>query len=136
MGELTSKIGHPVTFGPQEDIKNKPEGAGWAGTIKDEIWATPDLNKAPPHPNPCPNGPLCEGDYSFCSQLIEWGDAKYTPYKTNIRLAYYRRRCGEDIWRFGAQTTVCSDPPTIYALLSGTLIKNDWFGVPKATGSN
>jgi hypothetical protein len=136
MSELASKIGNLVTFGPQEDIKAEPDGSGWTGKIIDEVWATPDLNKAPPHPTPCPNGTLCEGDYSFCGQLIKWDDAKYTPHKTNVRLAYYRRRCGEDIWRFGSQTTVCSDPPTVYALLSRTLIKNDWFGVPKANGSN
>lgn len=135
MAELTSRKGQLVTFGPQVDIKEKG-GAGWTGKIIDEVWATPDLNKSLPHTHPCPNGPLCEGDYSFCGQLIEWDDTKGTPFKTNIRLAYYRRRCGEDFWEFGSQTTVCSDPPTIYALLAQTLAKNAWFGVPNGTGSN
>lgn len=135
MGELTTRIGQLVTFAPQEDINDKG-GQGWRGRIIDEAWATPDLNKRPPHKNPCPNGKFCEGDYSFCGQLIEWDDTKGTPYKRGIRLAYYRRRCGEDVWRFASQTTVCSDPPTVYALLTSTLAKNAWFGIPNGSGSN
>ena len=44
-----------------------------------------------------------------------------------IRLAYYRRRCGEDFWEFASQMTVTAEPPIIKALLVRTLAKKTWF---------
>jgi hypothetical protein len=65
------------------------------------------------------------GDYSFASQLIRWDNGTHT-----IRLAYYRRRTGEDHWEFASQMTVNSDPETIKALLERTLEQSSWFSNP------
>lgn len=69
------------------------------------------------------------GDYSFCSQLIEWDTGE-----RSVRLAYYRRRAGEDHWEFASQMTVCSDPATIKELLERTLAKTEWFTAPSGIG--
>jgi hypothetical protein len=105
-------------FGPPEDVKRKGAGAG-AGTIIDEVWADPDLNDAPPHKD-CDG--QCWGDYSFCSQLIRWDDGTEV-----IRLAYYRRRCGEDFWEFAAQMTPTAEPEIIKVWFNRTLAKDAWF---------
>jgi hypothetical protein len=118
-GKLSSRVGRRVNFGPPVDVKGKGGVAG-AGTIIDEVWAYPDANEKPPHPQGC--DVQCWGDYSFCSQLIKWDDGTHA-----IRLAYYRRRCGEDFWEFASQMTVCADPETIKVLFERTLARDTWF---------
>ena len=88
--------------------------------ISDEVWATPEINKALRHGACERKG--CWGDYSFCAQLIGWDDGDYS-----IRLAYYRRRCGENGWEYASQMTVNSDWSTIKKLLERTLLKRSWF---------
>ena len=125
-GNLTSRIGRPVAFGAPGDVLVKG-GTGWKGQIIDEVWADPSLNKSPPHETKCSNGKFCEGDFSFCAQLIEWTDAKYTNHPRMIRLAYYRRRCGENGWEYASQMTVCTYPEIVQELCRRTLDKIDWF---------
>jgi hypothetical protein len=43
------------------------------------------------------------------------------------RLAYYRRRCGEDFWEYASQMTVNAEWKTIKAFLENTLAKTEWF---------
>jgi hypothetical protein len=117
-GELTSRIGRRVRFGAPKDVLQRGGKAGY-GTIIDEVWANPEINKSPPRP---PSFEKPWGDYSFCSQLIKWDDGGYS-----IRLAYYRRRPGEDWWEYAAQMTVTSEWDTIKALLEKTLAKEKWF---------
>ncbi len=118
-GKLSSQIGHRVRFGPPKDMRG---GSIGIGTIIDEVWANPDLNENPSHRRPCPHGDHCWGDYSFCSQLIKWNDGSRA-----IRLAYYRRRCGEDFWTFASQMTATAEPEIIKVLFKRTLAKDDWF---------
>lgn len=118
-GKLTSRKGRLTRFGAPQDVKQKG-GKESRGTITDEVWADENINGSEPHPHPCDSG--CWGDYSFCSQLIQWEDGEPT-----IRLAYYRRRCGEDYWEYASQTTVNGDQKTIKALLERTLAKTEWF---------
>lgn len=117
MARLKSQIGKSVRFSAPKDVGKKGGGAS-VGKIIDEIWVDPDLNESPRHPAPCPDSPNCWGDYSFCAQLIEWSDADRSH---SIRLAYFRRRCGEDHWEFASQMTVNSDVETIKALCERTL---------------
>jgi hypothetical protein len=117
-GELTSRIGCRVRFGPPADV-HRAGGLPGSGTIIDETWATPEINKTPARPT---SGAGDWGDYSFCAQLIKWDDEGYS-----IRLAYYRRRAGEDWWEYASQMTVNSDWRTIKALLERTLSKESWF---------
>ncbi len=117
-GHLTSRIGCSVRFSAPKDVELKGGGAGY-GLIVDEIWADPDINVAPPRAAEHDGD---WGDYSFCAQLIKWDGDEYT-----IRLAYYRRRAGEDFWEFASQTTVNSDWQTAKALLERTLSKTEWF---------
>lgn len=117
--KLRSRIGRTVRFGAPQDVRNKG-GVPGQGIIVDEVWAYPEVNDKPPHPQPC--DAHCWGDYSFCSQLIRWTDNTYS-----IRLAYYRRRCGEDFWTFASQMTVNADPETIKRLCEHTLAKHTWF---------
>jgi len=65
---------------------------------------------------------LCWGDYAFCAQLIAWDNGW-----RSIRLAYYRRICGQKKWLYASQMTVDSFPPTIKTLLEKTLAKGHWF---------
>jgi len=116
--ELTSRIGRRVRYGRPKDVQ-QAGGKAASGTIIDEVWADPEINKKPSRPGRDSND---WGDYSFCSQLIKWDDGWYS-----IRLAYYRRRCGEDRWRFASQMTVSSEWDTIKALLEKTLAKENWF---------
>ena len=88
------------------------------GEIIDEVWVDSELNSSPPSPTI----PGDWGDYSFCAQLIEWATGE-----RKIRLAYYRRRCGEDHWEFASQMTVCAEPETIRQLCQKTLRKRSWF---------
>ena len=118
-GELTSRIGRRVTFGAPKDVHEKG-GAGPKGEIVDEVWVDAEINKSSPHERPCDEH--CWGDYSFCSQLIKWSDGTHT-----VRLAYYRRRCGEDAWEYASQSTVNHDRETIHSLLTQTLAKGGWF---------
>jgi len=117
-GELTSRIGRPVRFGAPQDVETKGGEAGY-GVIVDEVWADPEVNSSSPRVSEHPGD---WGDYSFCAQLIKWGEGEFS-----IRLAYYRRRAGEDYWTFASQTTVNSDWKTIKALLERTLEKTEWF---------
>lgn len=119
-GKLTSRIGRPVRFGAPQDVHGKGGVAG-QGTIVDEAWVDTSLNETGPHPQPCDEH--CWGDYSFCSQLIKWSDGA----PDMIRLAYYRRRCGEDFWEYASQMTVTAEPTIVKTLCEKTLAKEDWF---------
>jgi hypothetical protein len=117
-GNLTSRIGAQVRFGTPKDVGAKGGSAGF-GTIVDEVWATPEINTSLARK---PEKKNDWGDYSFCAQLIKWGEADFS-----IRLAYYRRRVEEDWWEFASQMTVNSDWRTIKALLERTLARTGWF---------
>jgi hypothetical protein len=127
-GSLTSRVGQPVRFGAPKDVDTK-KGAPAHGEIIDEVWADMALNSSPPHPQPCQGGDHCWGDYSFCAQLIQWKDGHDNdkPGEPSVRLAYYRRRCGEDWWEYASQMTVTADCATVKALLEVTLAKTKWF---------
>lgn len=56
-------------------------------------------------------------------QLIKWPREQ----DFSIRLAYYRRRVGEDNWTYASQMTVNSNWQTIKKLLERTLEKREWF---------
>lgn len=119
---LTPKIGNRVNFGPPRDRLGGPPRTGM---IVDEVWDYGldhhngiETHRRAEHP------PTCWGDYAFCSQLIRWDTGGHT-----IRLAYYRRRCGEAHWEFASQTTVEAFPQTIKTLLEQTLKKSAWFDV-------
>lgn len=116
--KLTTKVGKRVKFRAPKDVK-KNGGKAMSGTIIDETWADPNLNNSPSKTR---NNNDDWGDYSFCSQLIKWDNGEYS-----IRLAYYRRRAGEDKWEFASQTTVNSDWKTIKLLLEKTLSMKKWF---------
>ncbi len=117
-GELTSRVGRPVRFGAPKDVQKKGGGPGY-GTIVDEVWADPKINKKPPRRG---RGDGKWGDYSFCGQLIKWEWGKYT-----VRLAYFRRRWGKDWWEYASQATVNMEWPTAKALMRKTLAKKAWF---------
>lgn len=117
-GILTSRIGCKVRFGAPKDVEKKGGKPGY-GTIVDEVWADPKINTSPPR---VANSNGDWGDYSFCAQLIKWAEKEYS-----IRLAYYRRRAGENHWEYASQMTVNSDWLTIKKLLDVTLSKNGWF---------
>jgi hypothetical protein len=118
-------IGRPVRYGPPGDIQSKG-GVGRAGKIVDEVWVEPKLDETSVHPAGCTGAPKgdgqCWGDYAFCAQLIEWDFGR-----RSIRLAYYRRRCGESTWMYASQMTVDAYPDTMKSLLEKALSKSDWF---------
>lgn len=117
-GSLTSRKGSEVSLRPPGDVKEA--GGSWiVGVLVDEIWATPEINDSPPRPT---TGANDWGDYSFCAQKIRLSDCS-----SMIRLAYYRRRAGEDGWQYASQMTVAADTDTIKALLQETLEQKDWF---------
>jgi putative SOS response-associated peptidase YedK len=64
-----------------------------------------------------------------CAQLIQWKDGHDNdkPGEPSVRLAYYRRRCGEDWWEYASQMTVTADCATVKTLLEVTLAKTKWF---------
>ena len=105
-------------FNPPQDVQ-KSGGFASRGFIIDEVWAKPEVNHSPKINN---NIKRSWGNYSFCSQLIKWEDGSHS-----IRLAYYRRRVGENYWEFAGQTTITSEPSTIKKLLVKTLAKKEWF---------
>jgi hypothetical protein len=117
-GQLRSRVGCAVNFGPPQDVA-LAGGASAAGRIIDEVWVDEALNASAPSNG---NAAADWGNYSFCAQLIEW-----TAGERAIRLAYYRRRVGEDWWELGSQTTVCAEPATIKRLCELTLGKTQWF---------
>jgi hypothetical protein len=117
-GTLRSRINAPVRYSPPRDVA-RFGGGHRTGKIVDEVWADPDINTLPPRKRTNKDD---WGDYSFCSQLIQWDDGSFS-----IRLAYYRRRAGEDFWEYASQTTVDSDWKTITALFKKTLAKTHWF---------
>lgn len=122
-GKLTSRIGCHVRFGAPRDVHHAG-GTPSYGAIVDEVWADPDANDSLA---PKSGGPDDWGDYSFCSQLIRWTDGSHS-----IRLAYYRRRAGEDHWEYASQMTVNADPSTVRTLLQRTLARRKWFsGAPE-----
>jgi hypothetical protein len=124
-GELTSRIGRPVRFGPPQDIA----GAGATadqGTIIDEVWQNLEANRQPARARV---GAMDWGDYSFCSQLIRWDDGSLS-----VRLAYYRRRAGQDHWEYASQMTVNAEPAIIKSLLEKTLARTDWFDANVSEG--
>jgi len=107
-----------VRFGTPKDVGSKGGSPGY-GTIIDEVWATPEVNSSPPRQSLNKND---WGDYSFCAQLIRWDWGAHV-----IRLAYYRRRPGEDHWEFASQTTVTTDWKTMKSLMERSLEKTSWF---------
>ena len=117
-GQLTPRIGCRVRFGAPKDVEAKGGRASY-GEVGDEVWADPEINVSPPRN---PKTAHDWGDYSFCAQLIKWDEENYS-----IRLAYYRRRAGEDFWEFASQMTVNYNWKTIKALLERTLAKKQWF---------
>lgn len=122
-GKLTSRIGCLVKFGAPRDVQEKG-GNGAAGKIVAEVWAESldTVNDVPVHAHEKTRD--CWGDYVFCSQRIEWKDGQ-----SSIRLAYYRRRCGENHWEYASQMTVNADPVTIKVLLKQTLAQTAWFEI-------
>lgn len=125
-GELTSRKGQTVRFGAPQDV-HKKQGSAAHGKIIDEVWADERINRSQPHKQSCRKH--CWGDYSFCSQLIKWNNPTEDG-EHSIRLAYYRRRCGEDWWEFASQMTVTADCKTVRKLLEVTLEKAKWFCNP------
>jgi len=117
-GKLTSRIGASVNYKAPSDVAKKG-GSSASGTIVDEVWADPKINDSPPRKRSSKDD---WGDYSFCAQLIKWSDGQHS-----IRLAYYRRRAGEDWWEYASQMTVDSSWRTIKLLLENTLAKHNWF---------
>ena len=117
-GNLTSRIGCPVSFSAPRDVAAKGGCAGY-GIIVDEVWADPEINISPPRQHEHNED---WGDYSFCAQLIKWDGNEYS-----IRLAYYRRRTGENFWEFASQMTVNSNWRTVKSLIEQTLSKKEWF---------
>jgi hypothetical protein len=124
-GNLSSRVNRPVRFSAPQDVEAK-KGKPVHGAIEDEVWANESINNSPVHRQPCKRGSHCWGDYSFCSQLIRWNEPSEDGLYS-IRLAYYRRRCGEDYWEFAGQTTSTSDCETIRNWLEATLRKTAWF---------
>lgn len=117
-GRLTSRKGCKVWFKPPSDVA--AAGGGYVGgEIMDEVWARPNVNDSPARVS---TGSSDWGDYSFCAQRIRWAHGGHS-----IRLAYYRRRAGEDAWHFGSQMTVTGDAAEIRDLLQKTLEKTAWF---------
>lgn len=116
--ELKSRIGQRVRFGLPVDVRTAG-GKVIDGTVIGEVWATPEMNASPKRSS---TGPDDWGDYSFFAQHIKWDDGSHS-----IRLGYYRRRAGSDVWRFGSQMTVNSDSAIIKTLLEQTLAQGEWF---------
>jgi len=114
---LTSRKGRKVWFKPPNDAA-AAGGSYVGGEIVDEVWAQPDINDSPARAS---SGPSDWGDYSFCAQRIRWAHGGHS-----IRLAYYRRRAGEDAWHFGSQMTITGDSGEIRDLLRKTLEKAEW----------
>jgi hypothetical protein len=103
-------------------------GKSVTGTIVDELWENEAINTQPPKKLA---GIDDWGNYSFFAQLIKWDASPDLPDgEYSIRLGYYRRRAGEDEWRFAGQTTISSVPAQIKSLLEKTLAKKDWFQMP------
>jgi hypothetical protein len=118
-GELTTRVGRPVRYGAPLDVHGKG-GSHIEGKVLAEVWAEPELNKKPPHTMPCDEH--CWGDYSFCSQLLQMNDGR-----RQLRIAYYRRRCGENHWEYASQMTATGDPDILRRLLERTLEQIEWF---------
>lgn len=117
-GNLTSRIGCRVRFGAPRDVDARG-GPSTHGEIVDEVWAEPSINTSPARALDHDHD---WGDYSFVSQLIRWDDGRHT-----IRLAYYRRRAGEDYWEYASQMTVNGEPAVMKNLLEQTLQRKAWF---------
>ncbi len=117
-GQLTSRKGCPVNYKAPKDAEKAGAGAA-SGVIVDEMWVDEPVNTSPPRPRRSTDD---WGDYSFCAQLIKWDSGDHT-----IRLAYYRRRPGEDWWEYASQNTVDSGWRTIKTLLENTSAKSEWF---------
>jgi hypothetical protein len=122
MPKLESHIGRPVKYEPPLTLQRGGVAKALIGEIVDEVWADESQRDPPAHDHDKPD---CWGDYAFCSQLIKWQDGTYS-----IRLAYYRRACKSERWRFASQTTVEYWPSIIKLLLEPTLAKKEWFEGP------
>ena len=121
---LTSRIGKTVKYKPPRDMGRSGK-SGKTGMIVDEVWADERLHTKSRHAKSCQRRKKtfgCWGDYSFCAQLIRWDHGEHS-----IRLAYYRRRCGEDHWEYASQMTVDAYWPTLKRLVQRTLAKKEWF---------
>lgn len=127
-GKLTGRIGRPVNYGMPKDVADSGKGKPYKGEVKDEVWESLALNERPPHSSPCPDA-NCWGDYSFVSQLIEWTALDGEVAKREVRLGYWRRRCGENAWEYASQMTISGAPDRIERLLKKTLATN-WFNSP------
>ncbi len=113
-GPLPPRKGNSVTYGAPKDVATRG-GKAVTGRIVDEIWENEATNTEPP--KAC-TGTDDWGDYSFFAQLIKWDSSADLPDGDySIRLGYYRRRAGEDEWRFAGQTTISSTPAQIKSLL-------------------
>jgi hypothetical protein len=119
-GVLTSRIGDSVNYSAPRDVSIRG-GEGISGKVIGEVWATPEINFAPIHHNPCENGEHCWGNYSHCSQLIEWADGS-----RSIRFTYFRRRCRDSWWEPGGQHTFSESPEALKFIMEETL-KQNWF---------
>lgn len=124
-GPLKTRIGREVIFGRPKDVRRRIGEGCKTGQIVGEVWENRKINLAKPHrPRHYKN---CWGDYSFCAQLIEWCD-KDSPPKYQVRLGYYRRRCGENSWELAGQTTVTSEWRRIKRLCEKILDPAKWKG--------
>jgi hypothetical protein len=120
-GTLTSRVGRKVNYSQPKDVA-VVGGSSMSGIIVDEVWADDAINLSPPRDR---RGTDDWGDYSFCAQLIRWDSGEHM-----IRLAYYRRRPGENHWEFASQTTVTTHSAILKKLFERTLDKDAWFVDP------
>jgi len=88
-GVLTSRIGRSVSFGPPGDVHAKG-GAAIRGIIIEDVWADPEVNSAPRHPQPC--GEHCWGDYSFARSLSEYSPTSRVQTEQNRYIMFYAKR--------------------------------------------
>ena len=105
-GELTTRIGKWVRFKPPDDVA-KAGGTDLRGQIIDEVWADPELNKSEPS-----SDVHLWGDHSFFAQLIRIENGDHL-----VRLGFYRRRKGTNLWQFAGQTTISTVPATAKKLM-------------------
>jgi len=88
-----------------------PDGAPGAGTtmtgiVRDCVRSTDD------------NGNW--GTYRYFAELIEW------QWGLTIRLSYWRKKPGEQVFGFGGQHSISANPAILKQLVDG-MQKNSWF---------
>lgn len=123
-GPLTTRIGRHVKFRRPQDVARRIGDGVQRGKIVGEIWENQAINLSKPHKHHRTN---CWGDYSFFAQLIEWNDEGSAPWY-QVRLGYWRRRCGENTWEMAGQTTATARWGVIKRLCKKTLDMNSWQG--------